>query len=45
MNSIDVTMTEGSGYGRDLLSKYTSFALTTDLSVLSPISFYRAQWK
>jgi hypothetical protein len=35
MNSIDVTMTEGSGYGRDLLSKYTSFALTTDLSVLS----------
>lgn len=35
MNSINVTMTEGSGFGRDLLSKYTSFALTTDLSVLS----------
>ncbi len=35
MNSIDVTMTDGSGYGRDLLSKYTSFALTTDVSVLT----------
>jgi len=31
----NVTMQEGSGFGRDLLSKYTSFALTTDLSVLS----------
>ena len=35
MNSVDVDMTEGSEYGRGLLSKYTSFALTTDLSVLS----------
>jgi len=35
MNSIDVGMTEGSDLGRDLLSKYTSFSLTTDLSVLS----------
>jgi len=35
MNSIDVTMTEGSDFGRGLLSKYTSFTLTTDLSVLT----------
>ncbi len=35
MNSIDVDMTDGSEFGRELLSKYTSFALTTDLSVLS----------
>lgn len=34
-NSIDVAMNEGSEYGRGLLSKYTSFTLTTDLSVLS----------
>lgn len=34
-SSPNVTMQEGSGFGRDLLSKYTSFALTTDLSVLS----------
>jgi len=35
MIQIDVDMTEGSEYGRDLLSQYTSFRLTTDLSVLS----------
>lgn len=35
MTSIDVAMEEGSEYGRDLLSQYTSFRLTTDLSVLS----------
>ena len=35
MNSIDVDMTSGSEEGRALLSQYTSFPLTTDLSVLS----------
>ena len=35
MNSVDVTMSEGSEFGRDLLSKYTSLALTTDVTVLS----------
>ncbi len=35
MIQIDVDMTEGSDYGRELLSQYTSFELTTDLSVLS----------
>ena len=35
MTEIDVDMNEGSEYGRELLSQYTSFRLTTDLSVLS----------
>ncbi len=35
MIQIDVDMTEGSEFGRELLSQYTSFRLTTDLSVLS----------
>ena len=35
MTKIDVDMNEGSEYGRELLSQYTSFRLTTDLSVLS----------
>jgi hypothetical protein len=35
MIEIDVDMNEGSEYGRELLSQYTSFRLTTDLSVLS----------
>jgi len=35
VTSIDVTMTDGSEEGRSLLSRFTSFTLTTDLSVLS----------
>ena len=35
MIQIDVDMTDGSEYGQKLLSQYTSFRLTTDLSVLS----------
>ncbi|MBT3448664.1 MAG: Zn-dependent hydrolase [Bacteroidetes Order II. Incertae sedis bacterium] len=35
MKYVDVEMKEGSEEGRALLSKFTSFALTTDLSMLS----------
>ena len=35
MTSPDVEMTEGSDFGRGLLSQFTSFRLTTDLSLLS----------
>jgi len=35
MKQIDVDMSEGSEYGRELLSQYTSFRLMTDVSVLS----------
>jgi len=35
MTSPDVDMTEGSEFGRGLLSQFTSFRLTTDLSMLS----------
>jgi hypothetical protein len=35
MKAVNVDMQEGSEYGRGLLAQYTSFRLTTDLSVLS----------
>ena len=35
MKEVNVDMQEGSEYGRGLLSQYTSFRLTTDLTVLS----------